>query len=58
MPTQFVLPHFNNTSRFLHILNPVTNILHETSGNSGSDPLANKNFWVLVLVDVLKVEAI
>lgn len=38
--------------------NAVTNILHEASGKSGFDSLANKKFWVLVLVGGLKVKAI
>lgn len=48
----------HNRYRFLHVLNPVANILYETSSNSGLDSLSDEELWVLILVDVFKVKSI
>lgn len=57
MPTHF-LYHFNNGYSVLHILNLVTDILYETPGYPWFDSLADKEFWVLITIDVLKFKAI
>jgi hypothetical protein len=56
-PTHFQ-NHLGNGYAILHVLYPVTDVFYETSGNSGFDPLADKQIWILILVDVLKIEAI
>lgn len=43
---------------FIHVLSPFTNILYEAPGNPRLDSFANKELWVLILVDVLQSEAI
>lgn len=57
-PALFFLNYFINRHCFLHVLDPTPNILYETSSDTHFYSLADEEFRVLVLVDLLKVKAI
>ncbi len=52
------LENFIYRNHFLDLLRPLSDVLDETSSDAYFYPFLNEEFWVLVLVDLLKVETI
>ncbi|KAK5798067.1 hypothetical protein VI817_004358 [Penicillium citrinum] len=46
------------SNRFLDLLSPLSNVFDKTSSDAYFDPFLDKEFWILVLVDLLKVKTI